>query len=111
MMRSIAASMSASCRSGNFGALEFGDCLVGKPELVEFAAVKHVHDDLEQPFVGGDIIGNGAGAAQIVCGDGVGVAHHLHIQNTNSTFDQHGPKSSATNGQVFFRRTSLWGSK
>src|ERR1700759_2117819 len=98
MMRSIAASMSGSGWSGNCGGFELGDRLVGKLELVDLAAMKHPYDDLEQPFVGGDIVRNRAGAAQIVGGDGVGVAHHLHIQDANSTFDQHGPISSASQG-------------
>src|ERR1700759_5326046 len=104
MMRSIAASMSGSGWSGNCGGFELGDRLVGKLELVDLAAMKHPYDDLEQPFVGGDVVRNRAGAAQIVGGDGVGVAHHLHIQDTNSTFDQHGPISSASRGDKFWAR-------
>src|ERR1700759_338635 len=100
MMRSIAASMAGSGWSGNCGGFEFGDRFVCQLELVDFAAMKHSHDDLEQPFVGGKVIRNGAGAAQIVGGDGVGIAHHLHIQDANSTFDQHGPISSASDRQV-----------
>src|SRR5581483_5367366 len=94
MMRSIAASMSGSGWSGKCSGFEFGDRLVGKSELVDFAAVKHPYDDLKQPFVGGDAVGNRAGASQIIGGNGVSVAHHLHIQDANSTFDQHGPISS-----------------
>src|SRR5581483_10202332 len=86
--------------SGNCGGFELGDRLVGELQLVDFAAVKHPHDDLKQPLVGGDVVGDRAGAAQIVSGDGIGVAHHLHIQDTNTALDQHGPKSSASGGQV-----------
>src|SRR5580704_4123004 len=109
MMRSIAASMSGSEWSGKYAGLEFGDRLVGKFQLVDFAAVKHSYDDLKQPLVGGDVLANRAGAAQIIGCDGVGVAHHLHIQDANSTFDQHGPISSASDRQVVGRKmVPIW---
>src|ERR1700736_3170405 len=104
MMRSIAASMSGSGWSGKYSGLKFGDRLVGKFQLVDFAAVKHPYDDLKQPLVGGDVVGNRAGAAQIVGGDGISVAHHLHIQDAHSTFDQHGPMSSTSQETSFGQR-------
>jgi hypothetical protein len=68
---------------------EFGDRLVGEPDPVEFAVLDHLHDDLEQPLVGGEAIGNGAARAQLVRRDDVGIAHHLEVHHLNSAFDQH----------------------
>jgi hypothetical protein len=58
-------------------------------DLVEFAALDHLHDDLQQPFVGSGVIGNGAGLVQVVRRYGVGVAHHFEVHHLNSTLDQH----------------------
>src|SRR6266481_8855117 len=90
MTRSIAASM-ASSRSDKRGGFEFGDRPVGEPDLVGFAAVKHVDDNFEQPVVGDEIVRDGAGAAKVVRGDGVGLANHPHVQEPNTALDQHGP--------------------
>src|SRR5882757_2934676 len=95
MMRSMAASMKFSDGgSGDVGfGFEFGDRLVGKAELVEFAVLKHLYDDFEQPLVGGERIGDSAGPAQIVRSDGVSVAHHLNIHHPHSALDEHVPRS------------------
>src|ERR1700730_11325977 len=92
MMRSMAASTtsSSSLRSDKFGGLEFGDRLVGEANFVAFAALEHVHYDFEQPLVGGKTIGNGTGLAQIVGGNDVGIADHIHIHDPYSALDQHG---------------------
>jgi hypothetical protein len=50
------------------------DRLVGEPEPVEFAALEYLHDDSEQPLVGDEAVGNGAGAAQVIGGDRIGIA-------------------------------------
>src|SRR5882757_2998911 len=90
MMRSMAASMRSSCvNSDKFGGFEFGDRLVGEANFVEFAPVKHLHDDFEQPLVGGKAVGNGAGPAQIVGSDGIGIADNIHIHGPYSALDQH----------------------
>src|SRR5882757_1458811 len=92
MMRSMAACMKVSGWTSDdegFG-FELGDRLVGEADLVEFAALKHRDDDLEQPLVGGKAVRDGAGLAQIVRGDGIGVAHHLDIHHLHSALDQHG---------------------
>src|ERR1700730_15162531 len=92
MMRSMAASTtsSSSFRSDKFGGLEFGDRLVGEANFVAFAVLEHLHDDFEQPFVGGESIGNGAGLAQIVGNNDVGIADHIHIHDPYPALDQHG---------------------
>src|SRR5262252_9031057 len=91
MMRSMAASMESSGSiSGKMRSFESGDRLVGKPDLVDFAAVKQLHDDLEQPLVSDQIVGKRARAAQIIGSDGVGVAHHPHIHHPHTALDQHG---------------------
>src|SRR5271154_883230 len=92
MMRSMAASMASPCSSSDtFECFEFGDRLVGEPDLVAFTAVKHLHDDFQQPLVGDEAVGHRAGAAQIIRGDGVGIAHHPHIHHPHTALDQHGP--------------------
>src|SRR5665213_271119 len=91
MMRSMAASMKSSVNSNQFGGLEFRDRLVGEPEPVHFAALEQPHDDLQQPFVGGEGVGNGAGAAQVIRCDGIGIADRLDIHHPQSALDQHGP--------------------
>src|SRR5215475_10943992 len=102
MMRSIAASMESSglksgsgssahgVMSGRLKCLELGDRLVGEPDLVDLAAMKHLHDDLEQPLIGDESVGQCAGAAQIIGSDGIGVAHHPHIHHPHAALDQHG---------------------
>ena len=50
-------------------------------------------DDLQQPVIGGERVGDGAGAAQIVGGDGIGIADHLDIHHLQSALDQHGLSS------------------
>src|SRR5882757_11444027 len=96
MMRSIAACMDGSrAGSGDDERLgfELGDCLVGEPDLVEFAALKHLHNDAEQPLVGDERVGDRAALAQIVGRDGVGFAHHLGIHDPQSALDQHSSDS------------------
>src|SRR5438105_9587669 len=95
MMRSMAASMEsffgyrqASCRLNEFG-LELRDRLVGEPDLVEFAALKHRHDDLEQSFVGDKGVAHRAGPPKVIRGDRIGIAHRLGIHDLQSTLDQH----------------------
>jgi hypothetical protein len=44
---------SLSYRSKQFGGLELRDRLVGEPDTVEFAGLKHFDDDFEQPLVDG----------------------------------------------------------
>src|SRR5664279_2943159 len=91
MMRSIAASMESSWLSLNeFGGFEPGDRLVGEPDFVDLAALKQLHDDFEQCVVSGESIGNGAGAAQIVRGNSIGVADRLDIHHPQPALDQHG---------------------
>ena len=63
---------------------------VGEANPVEFAAVKYLHDDCQQTLVGGEVVGNGAAAAQIIGGDGIGVADHLDVHHLQSALDQHG---------------------
>jgi hypothetical protein len=46
-------------------ASEFGDRLVGEPDLVAFAALKHPDNDLKQPFVGDEAVADD-GPAKIV---------------------------------------------
>src|SRR6266566_528654 len=101
MMRSMATSMASSgFKSDKFGGLELGDRLVGEPDLVGFAAVKHLNDDIEQPIVSHEIVRDGAGAAKIIRGDGISIANHAHIQDPYTALDQHGPKSFVRRGQV-----------
>ena len=47
------------------------------------------NDDAEQALIGGESVRNGAGFAQIVRGDRVGVTDHLDIQRLNPALDQH----------------------
>src|SRR5947209_13819939 len=100
MIRSIAASMESSLEvmsmsglklrnSNGPGGLELRNGLVGEPDLVEFAAVKHLHDDLQQPVVGDERIGNGAGLAQVIRRDGIGIADRLDIHHLQAALDQH----------------------
>src|SRR3984893_19102609 len=90
MMRSIAASMESSfLRSDEFGGFKLGDRLVGEPDLVEFAAPKQLHDDLEQLFIGSDGVADGAGPAEIIRGDGIGIADRPDIHDLQSALDQH----------------------
>src|SRR3954462_15221382 len=100
MIRSMAASMapSGSCRvwelrSGNrFGLglrLEPDDGLVGQPDLVEFAVLEQLDDDLEEAFVSDEGVPDRAGAAKIVRGDGIGLAHEFHVHDPHATLDQH----------------------
>src|SRR6202051_505835 len=70
--------------------LEPGDRLVGEPDPVHFAALKHLDDDSQQPLVGGEAVGNRAGAAQVIGSNGIGVADRLHIHDPQSALDQHG---------------------
>src|SRR6185312_15266418 len=102
MMRSMAASMEMSSVlwesslgwSGNFGGFqgfEPGDREIGEPDLAHLAALKHPDDDLEQAIVGGEVIRDRTGAAQIIRGNGVGLAHHPHVHYPNTALDQHGP--------------------
>src|SRR6185312_4727797 len=107
MMRSMAASMvSSGTSSGRFGmssgissdksfsdgffGFESCDRQIGQPDLVHLAAVKHLHDDREQVVVGDEIVGDGAGAAQIIRGDGIGIAYHPRVHHSHTAFDQHG---------------------
>src|ERR1700755_2065408 len=89
MMRSIADSMGSSSLCDKAGGFEFRDRLVGKPDFVVFAALKDLDDEFEQPIIGGNSVGNSAGAAQIIGGDGIGVADHLDIHHLQTAFDQH----------------------
>ncbi|MGY4417192.1 hypothetical protein ACVWW4_008928 [Bradyrhizobium sp. LB7.1] len=45
-------------------------------------------DDLEQAFVGDEGVADRAGAAKIVRGDGIGLAHEFHVR-PHATLDQH----------------------
>src|SRR5665213_3406565 len=74
MMRSMAASMGSSSLGDNVDGFEFRDRLVGEPDPVVFAAVKHRDDELEQAIIGGDR---------------VGVADHLDIHHLQTALDQH----------------------
>src|SRR5665213_1068848 len=104
MMRSMADSMASSCwgsdggSSDKFGGFELRNRLVGKPDLVVFAAMEEIDDDLKQPLVDGKRVGDGAAPAQVVRGDGVGIADHLDIHHLQSALDQHGLRSSAMEG-------------
>src|ERR1700748_130862 len=110
MMRSMAESMESSLgvmsmqrvwsseAHGALRGLELRDRLVGEPDLVEFAAVKHLHDDFEQAIIGYEGVGNGAGLAQVVRGDRIGIAHRLDIHDPQAALDQHDLKSSDTDG-------------
>src|SRR5258707_10797884 len=100
MMRSIAASMisSSSFGSDQFGGFKPCNRLVGEADPVEFAALKHLDDNSKQSLVGRISIGNNAGAAQIVLGDGIGITDHLDIHHPQSTLDQHDLQSSDTEG-------------
>src|SRR6478735_4602973 len=104
MIRSMAASMAPSgswrfscrvweLRSGNrFGLglrLEPDDGLVGEPDLVQFAVLEQLDDDLEQAFVGDQRVGNRAGAAEVIRGDGIGVAHEFDVHCLKPALDQH----------------------
>src|SRR5712692_7381624 len=96
MMRSMAVSMASSRWHSDkfgcpdkFGGLKLRNRLVGEPDLVEFAAPKQLHDDLEQPFVGREAVVDGAGLSQIVRSDGIGIADHLDIHHLQSALDQH----------------------
>src|SRR5579859_2071608 len=105
MMRSMAASIGLSCvlsvkRRSLLQGFEFRDRLVGEPDLVHLTVAKHLHDDLEQPLIGDEIVGKRAGATQIVGGDGIGIAHQSRIHHPHTAFDQHGPQSSVPNGQA-----------
>src|SRR5215469_1662896 len=102
MMRSMAASMvSSGMSSGGFGmssemssdkcfSFEFGDRQISELDLVDLAAMKHLYDDREQMVVGNEIIWHGASAAQIIRGDGIGIAHHPRVHHSHTAFDQHG---------------------
>jgi hypothetical protein len=46
-------------------------------------------DDFDKRLVGGHGVGDRAGLAEVVRGDGVGIAHHLHIHHLQSALDQH----------------------
>src|SRR5882757_10049982 len=97
MMRSMAASMASSgFASDKLDGFERGDRPVGEPDLVGFTAVKHLHDDFEQPVVGDEIVRNGAGAPKVIRGDGIGIADYAHIQNPYTALHQHGPQSSGS---------------
>jgi hypothetical protein len=76
-------------RSGQCARFEFGNRLVGEPEPVEFAVLEHLHDDFEQPLVGDQAVGNGAGLAELIRRDGIGIAHHLEVHDLNSALDLH----------------------
>src|SRR3954470_4558628 len=98
MMRSIAESIEPSFAGSDMCAelallcqrgFEPGDRLVGKPDAVVFAVMKHLHDDFEQLVVSRKSVRNGAGLAQIVGRDGVGVAHRLHVHDSQAALDQH----------------------
>src|SRR3982750_1673950 len=104
MIRSMAASMapSGSCRvwelrSGNrFGLglrLEPDDGLVGQPDLVEFAVLEQLDDDLKQAFVGDEGVADRAGAAKIVRGDGIGLSRGFLFLRPHASLDQHLPPS------------------
>src|ERR1700719_2817570 len=93
MMRSMTASMESSgLISGNSSSFELGDRLVGEPDLVVFAGVDQLQNDVEQPVTSYEIVWDGAGAAQIIRGDCVGVAYYLRIYDPHSALDQHGLK-------------------
>src|SRR5256885_17260947 len=66
-----------------FRSLELRDRLVGEAEPVLLTALEQLHDDAEQALIGGESVRNGAGFAQIVRGDRVGVTDHLDIQRLN----------------------------
>src|SRR5665213_1922575 len=93
MMRSMAASMNPRGCSDQFQGflqgLEFRDCLVGEPDLVGFAAIEHVDDDLDEHLVGSDDVGNGAGFSKVIRRDGIGIADRLDIHHLQSALDQH----------------------
>src|SRR4051794_22785970 len=102
MMRSIAESMESSLelilRSVRLflrvpHRLELRDRLVGEAEPVVLAAMKHLHDDLERAVVGDEGVGNGAGPAQVIGGDGVGIADRLDVHHLQAALDQHVPVS------------------
>src|SRR6185295_3541877 len=110
MMRSMAESMDSSlavmsmqrfwsseARDALRG-FELRDRLVGEPELVEFAAMKHLHDDFQQAVVGHESVGNGAGLAQIIRRDRIGIADRLDIHDPQAALDQHSVRSSDTDG-------------
>src|ERR1700726_3374738 len=94
MMRSIAACMKSSRlsvtgdRSDKFG-FELPDRLVGEAELVVFAALEHLDDNFEQTFIGGETVGDRTGAAEIIGGDSVGIAHDFDAHDLYSALDQH----------------------
>src|SRR3954447_13904540 len=110
MMRSMAESMASSVAVMSVQRLavskavrglrgfELRDRLVGEPDLVVFAAMKHLHDDFEQPIVGHEGVGNGAGLAQVIRRDRVGIADRLDIHDPQAALDQHELKSSDTDG-------------
>src|SRR5689334_6961174 len=95
MMRSMAASMDGSIAGSDAGSgnecfcLESGDRLIGKPDLVELAALEQLHDDAKQALIGGDGVGDLASPAQITGCDSVGFTHVLDIYHLQSAFDQH----------------------
>src|SRR3954471_23472099 len=112
MMRSMAESMDSSlgvmsmqrfwsseagCALRGF---ELPDRLVGEPDLVVFAAMKHLHDDFQQPVVGHEGVGNGAGLAQVIRRDRIGIADRLDIHHPQAALDQHEPKSSDTDDKA-----------
>src|ERR1700716_2397909 len=96
MMRSIAESIESSVAlmgiaegSDALACLELQDRLVGQPDLVEFAAMKHRHDDFQQRVVGDEGVGNGAGLAQVIRRDRIGIADRLDIHYPQAALDQH----------------------
>src|SRR5229473_7750111 len=98
MIRSMAASMTSSSLGESdafeldeLNGFELRNRLVGEPEPVHLAALKHLDDDLQQPLVGDKAVGDGAGATQVIRGDGIGIAHHFDIHDPQSALDQHGP--------------------
>src|SRR3981081_4350812 len=118
MMRSMAVSMkSSSARSDEFSGFELRDRLVGELDPVEFAAVKQLRDDLEQPFVGGEGFANGAGPAQRIRGDGIGIADHLYVHHPQPALDQHDlgppiPSDKARHrAKVPFRKNPVFANK
>src|SRR5712671_3561125 len=108
-MRSMAESMESSLAvmtmqwfwsseaRGALARLELRDRLVGEANLVVFAVVKHLHDDFQQPVIGDERIGNGAGLAQIDRRDRIGIADRLDIHDPHAAFDQHDSQSSNVN--------------
>jgi hypothetical protein len=70
--------------------LKSGDSLVGKLDAVAFAAVKKSHNDLKEPIIGlNAAAAQGTGPAQIIRGDGIGLAYGIKIHNVQIALDQH----------------------